>query len=257
MKFRNIKLVIGYDGTAFSGWQKQKKKRTIQGEIETCLNRMTCCKTSLHGAGRTDAGVHALGMVAHFQTNSSITPEEFLQSLNSMLPGAIRIFEATEEAPDFHSRFSARKKTYRYSIFTGPVQPPHIRLYTLHITADLQLDRMTSSLSYLSGTHDFSSFENSGSRDKTAATGRGAVRTIYQASLDQPDEDMIVLEFTGDGFLRNMVRNIVGTVLDCGRGRLTPEQFKEVLEAQDRTCAGPTAPPHGLCLLKVFYREEN
>ncbi|BCL61144.1 hypothetical protein DGMP_18370 [Desulfomarina profundi] len=125
MEPRNIKLVIGYDGTGFSGWQRQKRgEKTIQGTIETCLNRMTCNEITLHGAGRTDAGVHAEGMVAHFHTTASITPSEFLQALNSMLPGAIRIFQADEVDRDFHSRFSARKKTYRYSIFTGSIQPP-------------------------------------------------------------------------------------------------------------------------------------
>ncbi len=253
MEPRNIKLVIGYDGTGFSGWQRQKRgEKTIQGTIETCLNRMTCSEITLHGAGRTDAGVHAEGMVAHFHTTASITPSGFLQALNSMLPGAIRIFQADEVDRDFHSRFSARKKTYRYAIFTGSVQPPNIRLYSLHVKTDLKVDRITQALSYLVGTHDFSSFENSGTRDKHATSGRGAVRTLYRASLHQREEQ-ILLEFTGDGFLRNMVRNIVGTALDCGRGRLTPDQFKKILTAKDRTCAGPTAPPHGLSLVKVFY----
>ncbi|WP_457575226.1 tRNA pseudouridine(38-40) synthase TruA [Desulfomarina sp.] len=253
MKSRNIKLVIGYDGTGFSGWQRQKEVgKTIQGTIETCLNRMTCSEITLHGAGRTDAGVHAEGMVAHFRTTASITPAEFLQALNAMLPGAIRIFQADEVDQNFHSRFSAIKKTYRYSIFTGSIQPPNIRLYSLHIKTDLKLDKITQALSYLEGTHDFSSFENSGTRDKHATSGRGAVRTLYRASVHQ-EKDLMLLEFTGDGFLRNMVRNIVGTALDCGRNRLTPEQFKKILGEKDRSCAGPTAPAHGLSLIKVFY----
>lgn len=255
MKPRNIKLVIGYDGTGFSGWQRQKRgEKTIQGTIETCLNRMTRSDITLHGAGRTDAGVHAEGMVAHFRTTTSISPADFRQALNSMLPGAIRIFRADEVHLDFHSRFCARKKTYRYSIFTGPVQPPNIRLYSLHVRTELNLEKISQGLSYLLGTHDFSSFENSGTRDKHTTSGRGAVRTLYRAFLHQEKEkELILLEFTGDGFLRNMVRNIVGTALDCGRGRLTPEQFKNILEAKDRTCAGPTAPPHGLSLIEVFY----
>lgn len=250
---RKIKLVIGYDGTTFSGWQRQKHDRTIQGEIETALCRMTQQDISLHGAGRTDAGVHAENMVAHFKTSSSISSEDFQRGLNSILPGAIRIYHALEVDNRFHSRFSATGKTYRYSLFIGPVQPPETRLYSLHITADLDIQRIRDCLKVIEGTHDFASFENSGTRDKTKITGRGAVRTIFAAELTRKSAQQLSFRFTGDGFLRNMVRNLVGTLLEVGRGKLTTHEFTTILHAKDRSAGGPTAPPHGLFLEQVFY----
>jgi len=250
---RNIRLLIAYDGTEYSGWQKQKENRTIQGEIETRLNSITGEEIALHGAGRTDAGVHAEGMVAHFKTSRSTAAEDFSRALNSMLPASIRIFSAEEAAENFHARFSTLGKQYRYTIFTGKVQPPRTRLYSLHVTAELHLNIMRNCLTMLEGIHDFSSFENSGSRDKKKTTGRGAIRTILRASLIREETDLLRIDFSGDGFLRHMVRNMIGTLLDAGRGRITVDDFMEVLQAKDRTLAGPTAPPHGLSLIKVFY----
>ncbi|MBW1636439.1 MAG: tRNA pseudouridine(38-40) synthase TruA [Deltaproteobacteria bacterium] len=251
--YRNIRLDIAYDGTGYSGWQRQKEKRTIQGEIETRLNRITGDKISLHGAGRTDAGVHAEGMVAHFRTTCSVSTENFSRALNSMLPASIRIFSAKAVSEDFHARFSALGKQYRYAIFTGEIQPPTQRLYSLHIKASLNFNVMEDCLVQLEGTHDFSSFENSGSRDKRNTGGRGAVRTISRASLRRESNNRVLINFSGDGFLRSMVRNMVGTLLDAGRGRLTPHGFGEIMQAGDRTLAGQTAPPHGLNLVKVVY----
>ena len=250
---RKIKLVVGYDGTAFAGWQRQKHDRTIQGEIEKALCRMTQEDISLHGAGRTDAGVHAEKMVAHFSTSSAVSCEDFQRGLNSILPGAIRIYDTTEVDHSFHSRFSATGKRYRYTVFTGRIQPPEARLYSLHVATDLKLERIRDCLKAVEGTHDFASFENSGTRDKTKTIGRGAVRTIFAAELTQDGDHQITFHFTGDGFLRNMVRNLVGTLLEVGRGKLSTEDFTTILHAKNRSAGGPTAPPHGLFLEQVFY----
>ena len=252
-QLRNIKLLIGYDGTDYSGWQRQKHDRTIQGEIENRLAVMTTEEISLHGAGRTDAGVHAEGMVAHFLTGSSISCAAFVRGLNAMLPGAIRIYRAEEADPSFHARFSAIGKQYQYSVFTGKVHPPHLRLYPLHVTSPLNFNAMHECLTLLEGTHDFSSFENSGSRDKDDCSGRGAIRTIYRAAIHMQTPELFAFHFTGDGFLRNMIRNLVGTLLAAGRRSITSEGFAGILQAKDRTMAGPTAPAHGLQLNKVLY----
>ena len=250
---RTIRLLISYDGTGFSGWQRQKQDRTIQGEIESRLAIMTTEDVFLHGAGRTDAGVHAEGMVAHFQTRSSISCRAIVRGLNAMLPGAIRIYEAEEADSSFHARFSATGKQYQYTVFTGRIQPPRLRLYSLHVTSPLDFPAMRKCLGLLEGTNDFSSFENSGSRDKDDCSGRGAVRTIHEAVIQEKTAELFVFLFTGDGFLRNMVRNLVGTLLEAGRGNISSADFARILDARDRTMAGPTAPAHGLQLNKVLY----
>lgn len=250
---RNIRLTIAFDGTNFNGWQRQKHDITIQGEIERCLARMTNQEIMLHGAGRTDAGVHAEGMVANFLTASRISCNDFGKGLNSMLPHAIRIL-AVEEAPaDFHARFSARGKHYEYRLYTGKVMPPLERLYSYHVTVPLDLAPMRESLQLLLGTHDFSTFENAGSRDKDKPSRKGAVRTITTARLDEERADHLIITIIGEGFLRHMVRNIVGTLLEVGSGRRSVEEFKEALLARDRSTGGATAPPHGLKLRKVLY----
>jgi tRNA pseudouridine38-40 synthase len=207
----------------------------------------------LNGAGRTDAGVHADGMVAHFHTASTISCEDLLRGLNAMLPCAIRIFSAEEVAISFHARFSAVGKEYQYEVFTGKIHPPRLRLYSLHVTCALDLTGIHSCLAMIKGSHDFSSFENSGSRDKSAISGRGAVRTIHEALLFEQSSELIVMQFNGDGFLRNMIRNLVGTLLEVGKGKIAPQEFAAILAAKNRTMAGPTAPAHGLWLKKVLY----
>jgi tRNA pseudouridine38-40 synthase len=253
LESRNIKLVIGFDGTEFSGWQRQKNNRTIQGEIERCLSRMTQEDILVNGAGRTDAGVHADGMVAHFHTRSTITCQDFLFALNAMLPSAIRIFSSEEVPLAFHARFSAIGKIYRYEVCTDKIQPPRMRLYSLHITVPLDRIVMSRCLSLIVGTHDFSSFENSGSRDKNNSSGRGATRTIHEARLIEHSNEYFSMQFQGDGFLRNMIRNLTGSLLMAGKGKITPREFAQILAAKDRTMAGPTAPAHGLSLVKVLY----
>lgn len=250
---RNIKLLIAFDGTHFNGWQRQKHDVSIQGEIEKCLQIMTNSEVVLHGSGRTDAGVHADGMVAHFSTLSAITCPAFKKGLNSMLPSAIRILHAEEVPADFHSRFSARGKRYEYAIFKGEVMPPCRRLYALHVPYPIQWGKINTCLSMLVGTHDFSSFENSGSRDKTKESRKGAVRTLTTACLEARDSENYIFTFIGEGFLRQMVRNMVGTLLEVGRGQRTVEEFRASLSAKDRTAGGHTAPPHGLTLKEVLY----
>lgn len=250
---RNILLTISFDGTNYSGWQRQKNTPTIQGEIEFALKRLTQQEVSLHGAGRTDAGVHAAGMTAHFTTDCRLSTHDIQRALNSILPGAIRILNACQVENSFHSRFSAKGKEYHYTLFTGQILPPEKRLYMLHQRAPLNAENMTKCLQTITGSHDFSSFENSGSRDKTRTTGRGAVRTITYASYQQIDSDISRFIFIGDGFLRNMVRNLVGSILEVGRDKHTSRWFQNVLETKDRGAAGPTALAHGLQLHKVFY----
>jgi len=250
---RNIKLLLAFDGTAYAGWQKQKSEKTIQGAIEDRLRVMTGECPCLHGAGRTDAGVHALGMVANFATGTEIPCQGFVKGLNSLLPADIRVLEAMEVGAGFHARRSARAKTYWYNLTSGPVQLPTERLYCAHIFAELDFAAINAGLEHVTGTHDFSSFEGSGSRDPGVA-GRGAVRTIFTAAFKSMGlEKNHRFVITGDGFLRHMVRNIVGTLLQVGQGRLAPSDVAEILAARDRASAGPTAPARGLFLKEVLY----
>ena len=227
---RNIKLLLAFDGTNYAGWQKQKSEKTIQGIIEARIQVMTGEQVCLHGSGRTDAGVHALGMVANFQTASNIPCQGFLKGINSMLPLDIRVLQVSDADPDFHARRSARAKTYQYNITTGPVQMPTDRLYAVHVFAELDVKAMEQGLLELVGTHDFSSFEAAGSRDPKVETGRGAVRTLFEADCRKgPTIDSLIFTFTGDGFLRHMVRYMVGTILAGGKGRIPPVALFEIL----------------------------
>ncbi len=257
MATRNIKLTIAYDGTDYCGWQKQKNGLSVQAVLEEKLSIITNNPVILHGAGRTDAGVHALAMTAHFHTQSAIDCPPLQNGLNSMLPRSIRITAVDQVPMSFHARFSTRAKTYFYRIYTGPIQLPTERLYTVHIPFSLQHDAMKSCLTLICGTHDFSSFEASGSRDKSITGGRGAIRTILTSGFKELTADTYQFEFTGDGFLRHMVRNIVGTILEVGKGRHSVNRFKAILEAKDRSQAGSTAPAHGLYLKEIFYGDEQ
>lgn len=250
---RIIRLLIAYDGTEYHGWQIQPKAPTIQGEIEKRLALIHTRPITLHGAGRTDAGVHAAGMVAHFHTDKAMSPQAFAKGLNSMLPGSIRILEAREENGGFHSRFSATGKTYIYAVGNGAVMMPCDRLYRVHIRAELDFGNMQECLEIITGTHDFASFETAGSRDPSQPGERGSIRTIYEASLLHEAGDFFHFSFTGDGFLRHMVRNIVGTLLEVGLGRRTTTGFRQALLSGKRSEAGPTAPAHGLMLKKISY----
>ena len=253
---RTICLTIAYDGTGYGGWQRQKNAPTIQGELEDCLARMCRAPVTLHGAGRTDAGVHALAMTASFTTTATIPCAGFVAGLNSMLPAAIRVLAAREAEPGFHARFAAVGKRYRYRIDTHPQSLPTRRLYAWHCPRPLDTSAMERALDCLRGTHDFSSFEAAGSRDRSRPGGRGAVRTLHTAALARGDEaDILHLEFHGDGFLRHMVRNMAAAVVEIGLGRLTVDELGAILAARDRSLAPPTAPARGLFLVEVLYPE--
>ena len=255
MNKRNIRLLIAYDGTNYSGWQRQHNAPTIQGKIEDKLLVITKQESLVNGSGRTDAGVHAQGMVAHFLTSSTMTGLSFRNALNSMLPPDIRILNVDEVAPDFHARFDSTGKTYRYDVFTGSVQPPGERLYRTHSRPPFNPAKTLPCLKTLIGSHDFSSFEAVGSRDRDKTEGMGAVRTLYKAQcvVDQNRPERFSFYFTGNGFLRHMVRNLVGTLLLVGAGRIDSDEFTTILTRKDRTAAGPTAPAHGLFLEQVHY----
>lgn len=253
---RNIKLVLAYDGTEYAGWQRQLGQPTIQQIVEEALARLTQVPVVLHGAGRTDAGVHAEGMTANFQTESAIPLSGLVKGLNSMLPEAIRVLAAEKVADDFHARYNARGKVYAYTFVATEIMPPCLRLYAAQIRGPFAAAAVGLCLPMLIGTHDFSSFEAAGSRDLSIAGGRGAVRTIFSADLAGEEcKDFTVYRLTiaGDGFLRHMVRNIVGTLFAVGRGRLAPNEFQAIVAARDRTLAGATAPANGLTLKTVLY----
>lgn len=253
---RTIRMLIAYDGSGYHGWQRQRQgEPTIQEALELRLS--TLCEETIivHGAGRTDAGVHALGMVAHFRTHATLPVMAFYKGLNAMLPADIRILAAEEAPTDFHSRFSALAKTYRYDFFTGSVQPPSNRLYQAHCFGPFEPKRLQIACELLVGTHDFSSFERSGSRDKNAAGGRGAVRTLSHIGCMPVlgSADHWSIRVTGDGFLRQMVRILAGTLIEIGQGKRPIEEISSILASKSRTAAGPTAPACGLFLENIHY----
>lgn len=253
---RILKLTIAYDGTHFCGWQRQHNGPSIQQELERAASVICNHPITVHGAGRTDAGVHAVGMTAHFTTISCLSCHRMTKGLNALLPAAIRIMSVDEEVSAFHARFSALAKTYRYTFSTGKVLCPLDRLYTATFPYSISESALSTGLQIITGTHDFSSFETAGSRDKNLVTGRGAVRTIFRAELETAKADFFHISITGDGFLRHMVRNIVGTLLEVGRGKRSLQEFNKLLEYRDRNLAGPTAPAHGLTLLRVHYQHD-
>lgn len=244
---KNIKLTIEYDGAAYSGWQRQKNDRTIQGEIENALLAMTGQKVVLTGAGRTDAGVHALGQVANFICDTRLEPEDFLKGLNSLLPGDIVIKDCAPVNEKFHSRYDAKSKIYNYRILNRTVPAAIGRHYAWHIRKPLILDAMEEAASCLPGTHDFKAFEGAGSPRKST------VRTVFKAEILKKNENIVIFEIEADGFLRFMVRNIAGTLVCAGLGKISPGDVKKILESKDRNNACATAPPHGLFLMEVKY----
>jgi tRNA pseudouridine38-40 synthase len=252
---RYFKLTIAYDGTDFHGWQMQKGKSTVQGEIVSVLRRLTQEELELNGSGRTDAGVHALGQVANFRTQSALSAAEFQRALNALLPMSIRIVAAEETGPAFNARFSAKGKIYRYRIYRGKVVPPFLWRYVLHYPFPLDEEAMKDAAARFVGVHDFSSFAAStGSQDDDKE--RNMVREIFSAELKRT-EDMEELWFTvqGHSFLRYMVRKMVGTLLEVGRRKLSPADINRLFEMKDRSKSGPTAPPRGLCMVKVEHEE--
>ena len=251
----HFKLTIAYDGTDFHGWQMQSNKPTIQGEIVGILRRVTQESTILHGAGRTDAGVHAHGQVASFRTQSSLSAGEFQRALNALLPPTIRIVGAEEVGPDFHARWSARCKTYRYRLYRGKVVPPMLWRYVLHYPFPLLEEAMRDAAARYVGTHDFASFAASTGSEEDDKE-RSTEREIYASQLvSSPDGEELVFIVCGRSFLRYMVRKMVGTLLDVGRGKLQPEDIDRLYELKDRSKSGPTVPPQGLCMVSVEHEE--
>lgn len=243
---RNIKLTIEYDGKEFNGWQKQPNKLNIQGEIERAIYNITKEEVDLIGSGRTDAGVHALGQVANFKTNSQISIEKLPLAINSQLKNSIVIKEAEEVNERFHSRYNAKRKTYRYIINNSKCGTAIYRNLEYSYPFKLDAEKMKQASKYFEGEHDFKAFKSSGTSSKNS------VRTIYKAIVKQEGEK-IIIELTGNGFLYNMVRIISGTLLDVGLGKIQPEEIPEMIESKDRQRAGKTLPAHGLYLVEVKY----
>ncbi len=243
----NFKLIIEYDGAAYCGWQRQAGDPTLQETIEIALSVMTKETIRVIGSGRTDAGVHALGQTAHFHTRSAIPSQGFQAGLNSLLPDDIVIRACVPVPDDFHARFHARHKTYRYTIRNQPLPAAIGRQYAWHIRKPLDIAAMQAAADHIIGTHDFKSFEGTGS------PRADTIRTVLTADVMQTPAGDAVFEVVATGFLRYMVRNLTGTLVQVGLGKISTDDFKAVLEARDRHRAGPTAPPHGLSLVSVFY----
>lgn len=248
---KNIRMVLQYDGTRFHGWQSQAEESTIQDIMEEKIRLMIGEAVRLTAAGRTDAGVHALNQVCHFHTKSRLDPESLRRGLNSLLPPDIFISRAEYVSPDFHARYSATSKVYEYRILNRPAPDPFARFHTWHIPSPLDLHEMSKCMALLEGEHDFSSFMSSGS------SVRSPVRRMMQAEIRSPGESLLFFEFQADGFLRHMIRNIVGTVVAVGKGRWHSEKFLEIFQERDRRLAGVKAPAQGLFLKRVYYEGER
>jgi len=246
MSEKNYKMTICYDGTRYYGWEHQPDRDTIQGKLENVLKGMTGRDIDVIGAGRTDAGVHAREMVANFRLETKRTPEQIRDYFNRYLPEDIAVMEVREAAEQFHARYKAVGKTYRYTCFDGPVKPVFDRKYVNVLDFSPDLAAMQQAAAYLEGKHDYKSFCGN-SRFK-----KSSVRIVDSITVGKK-RGYIYMTFHGTGFLQNMVRIMVGTLLEVGRGTYPPEHVKEILEALDRSVAGPTAPACGLCLMKVDY----
>lgn len=245
-KMKRVKLVVAYDGTNYHGWQIQPNEISVEEILNEKLSQLTGEEIKVIGASRTDAGVHAMGNVAVFDTESRIPGEKFSYALNQRLPEDIRIQSSEEVAAEFHPRHCDCRKTYRYQILNSEFPIPTERLYAHFIYYDLNLKAMRQAAQYLIGEHDFKSFCST----KTSVTD--TVRTIYDVKVVKEDH-MISIFVQGNGFLYNMVRIIAGTLIEVGLGRKQPGEIKEMLEQKDRQIAGPTAPAKGLALMKIEY----
>ena len=239
--------MIEYEGTHYLGWQVQPNGQTIQGVIQDCLKRLTGEPLQLIGSGRTDAGVHALGQVAHFKTESRMDANTFQRALNSLLPKDIVIRRAEEVEAEFHARRSAKSKVYEYRILNRTTPPAIDRQYIWYIPQKLNLDEMKKATHSLVGEHDFSAFRSVGS------SARSSVRNILQADWKRGKGGHLRFEIEATGFLKQMVRAIVGTLVEVGRGKISAQEFKRILDSKDRKEAGPTAPARGLFLKEVKY----
>jgi tRNA pseudouridine38-40 synthase len=244
---RNIRLLLEYDGSRYHGWQRQRGDLSIQQVLEEALGRLTGVEVRLIGSGRTDAGVHALGQVANFLTASPIPLRAFREGLNSLLPWDIAVLEAEEAPPEFHARKSARHKTYEYRILNRPVRSPLHHHAGWWLAAPLDLAALQAAAALLPGKHDFSAFRASGS------SNLNPVRLVLSALWQTHPGGWLRFTVTATGFLRGMVRSLVGTMVEIGKGKATPELLAELLISGERSLAGPTAPPQGLYLVEVVY----
>lgn len=243
---KRVKLVVAYDGTNYHGWQVQDNGITIEEVLNRTISELVQEDIKVIGASRTDAGVHACGNVAVFDTESQIPGDKFSFALNQRLPEDIRIQESCEVDADFHPRYADTVKTYEYNILNRRFELPTKRLYAAFCYYPMDIERMNQAAAYLVGEHDFKSFCSAGAQVQTT------VRTIYAVNVTKED-DMVHIRITGNGFLYNMVRIIAGTLMQVGTGLMEPEQVKEILEARDRSKAGPTAVAKGLTLVEIRY----
>ncbi len=243
-------LTVAYDGTVYCGWQYQEGRPTIEGELNKAIENLTGERVEVIGASRTDAGVHALCNLAVFDTESSIPGEKFCYALNAHLPEDIRVVASAEVTADFHPRKVATRKTYEYRILNRDLPDPVRRLYTYFSYGPIDVTRMQEAAVYLEGEHDFASFCSPATQALTT------VRTVYKVEVERV-EDEIRIRVCGNGFLYNMVRIIAGTLLEVGRGRLAPEDIPAILEKKDRQAAGPTAPAHGLMLIRYEFEDQS
>ena len=256
---RTLKLTVAYDGAAYVGWQRQASGSSIQGLLEAALLAIEGAPVAVVGAGRTDAGVHALGQVASVQLRHQITPDALVRAVNARLPPDIRVVAAAVAPEPFHARFDATAKTYRYRLLHGAVMSPFGRRHGWHVPEPLDHERMADAGRVLVGTHDFAAFQATGSSTPTT------VRTLFELTVGRVSPDpwsldggagsaVTIIDVRGGGFLRHMVRVVVGTLVEVGRGQRNGADVERVLRAGDRGAAGPTAPPHGLFLMRVEYR---
>lgn len=245
---RNIKLQIEYDGTNYSGWQTQKNEKTVQETLSRAVGQAIQESITIYGAGRTDAGVHALGQVAHFKTDSSIPAKQLVPAINHYLPHDIVVKSASDVAESFHAQYCAESKVYQYTIFNDWTRTAINRNYCSVHGYSLDVEKMTEAAKMLIGTHDFTSFTT------RAVEEKNRVRTVQRLDIRREGK-YIYLIIESNGFLYNMVRTIVGTLLEVGRGKIPGESIKDILNKKNRIFAGPTAPARGLCLIEIKYKD--
>ncbi len=241
----NIKLVIEYDGTNYAGWQQQKKEVTVQETLKIAIEKVVNEKITLHGAGRTDAGAHALGQVANFKTKSTIPTRKLVQAINFYLPKDIVVKSTRNVSEKFHSQYNAKSKIYRYTILNNNIGSAINRNFCHHYNGDLNIEKMQKASKHIIGRHDFSTF-------KSKPDNTNNIRTIKRLKIKKKGR-YLLFTIEADGFLYKMVRSIVGTLLEVGKEKMTIKEFKSILKSRSRSLAGTTVPARGLCLLRVKY----
>ncbi len=244
---RKIKLKIEYDGTNYHGWQIQKNANSVQETIERAISKLLGEEVGIVGCSRTDVGVHAYGQVAHFATDSSIPGDKFSYAINNLLPSDIVIQQSEEVSEEFHSRYSAKGKKYRYLIYNGAHASAIMRNRTYHVRPELDFEKMRKAAKYFIGQHDFAAFQATGGQV------RSTVREIYDMELLRKEDNLISVEVSGNGFLYNMVRIIAGTLVYVGMDKIDADEIHEIIDSLDRTRAGKTAPSEGLYLMEIYY----